>query len=80
MKNDKAYIESYFKGKDLGVNFLFNGQLHYFPGEALLEATLESPPKVHAFVAPKLQVGSKKFVHHLMESIVENILKENMSG
>jgi hypothetical protein len=80
VQNHKEYIENYFKGKDLGVSITFNGQMHYFSTEALLEATLSSQPEVHKFVAQKLQVGSKKSIKYLMESIAETILKENMAG
>lgn len=78
IQNHKEYIENYFKGKDLGTSIMFEGQIHYFTTEALLEATLASKPEVHKFVAQKLRVGSKKSIQHLMNSIAETILKENL--
>lgn len=80
IKNPKEYIENYFQGKDLGVSIIFNGQMHYFSTEALLEATLSSEPEVHKFIAEKLQLGSRKTIKNLMESIAETIVKEHMAG
>lgn len=81
MKEDhREYIENYFKGKDLGVTIMYGGQMHYFPTEALLEATLASSEEVHKFVAKKLRLGSNKSIKTLMESIAETIIRENIAG
>lgn len=79
-ENHREYIENYFKGKDLGVTITYDGQMHYFSTEALLEATLASSEEVHKFVDQKLRTGSKKSIQTLMESIAETILKENTGG